>query len=126
MFDRCLQVILVNDHSPNEDLHEPLERYVKLLPRKVILVRTTKREGLMRARMIGAGMATGDVLFFQDAHTEANVGWAEPLLYEIMKNPKTVIQPNVDQIDAMTIEYIGGRGIGAVPRGGFTWDLRYV
>jgi polypeptide N-acetylgalactosaminyltransferase len=83
-----LQVILVNDNSPNEDLHEPLERYVKLLPRKVILVRTTKREGLMRARMIGAGMATGEVLFFQDAHTEANVGWVEPLLYEIQKEPE--------------------------------------
>ena len=61
----CVQVILVNDASPNEDLREPLERYVKLLPRKVLLVRTKKREGLMRARMIGAGMATGDVLFFQ-------------------------------------------------------------
>ena len=117
---------MVNDASPNEDLQEPLERYVKLLPRNVILVRTTRREGLMRARMIGAGMATGDVLFFQDAHTEANAGWAEPLLFEIMKNPKTVIQPTVDQIEANTIEYLGGKTIGAVPRGGFTWDLRYA
>lgn len=116
----------MNDASPNKDLREPLERYVKLLPRKVILVRTRKREGLMRARMIGAGMATGDVLFFQDGHTENNAGWAEPLLYEIVKNPHTVIQPSVDQIEAWTIEYVGGYSIGAVPRGGFSWDLRYV
>jgi len=116
----------VNDASPNEDLREPLERYVKLLPRKVVLVRTKKREGLMRARMIGAGMATGDVLFFQDGHTENNAGWAEPLLAEIHKNPKTVIQPSVDQIEQWTIEYVGGYGIGSVPRGGFSWDLRSV
>lgn len=121
-----LQIILVNDNSPNDDLKEPLERYVKLLPRKVILVRTKKREGLMRARMIGAGMATGEVLFFQDAHTECNAGWAEPLLYEIARNPMTVIQPSVDQIDASTIQYNGGYTIGAVPRCGFTWDLRSV
>jgi len=80
----------------------------------------------MRARMIGASMATGDVLFFQDGHTENNAGWAEPLLAEIAKNPHTVIQPSVDQIEAWTIEYIGGYGIGAVPRGGFSWDLRSV
>lgn len=116
----------MNDASPNEDLREPLERYVKLLPRKVVLVRTKKREGLMRARMIGAGMATGDVLFFQDGHTENNAGWAEPLLAEIVKNPQTVIQPSVDQIDAWTIEYLGGYSIGSVPRGGFSWDLRCV
>lgn len=116
------QIILVNDHSPNDDLKDPLESYVALLPRKVVLVRTRKREGLIRARMIGASMATGDVLMFQDAHTEANVQWAEPLLEEIVKNPKTVIQPNVDQVEAMTIQYLGGRPI--VPRGGFSWDLR--
>lgn len=116
----------MNDGSPNEDLREPLERYVKLLPRKVVLVRTKKREGLMRARMIGAGMATGDVLFFQDGHTENNAGWAEPLLAEIVKNPKTVVQPSVDQIEQWTIQYLGGYSIGAVPRGGFSWDLRFV
>src|SRR6218665_1157666 len=116
------QIILVNENSPNEDLKEPLEKYVALLPRKVILVRPRKREGLIRARMIGASMATGDVLMFQDAHTEANVQWAEPLLEEIVKNPKTVIQPNVDQVEANTIQYIGGRPI--VPRGGFSWYLR--
>ena len=115
-------IILVNDHSPNEDLGSPLEQYVKLLPPKVRLVRTQKREGLIRARMIGARLTHGDVLMFQDAHTEANVGWAEPLLVEIKRNPSAVIQPEVDQVEAHTIEYIGSSGI--VPRGGFSWDLR--
>ena len=67
-----------------------------------------------------------DTRYSQDAHTENNAGWAEPLLWEIVKNPQTVIQPSVDQIDAWTIEYLGGYSIGAVPRGGFSWDLRYT
>lgn len=115
-------IILVNDHSPNADLGGPLEKYVKLLPEKVRLVRTEHREGLIRARMIGARLSSGDVLMFQDAHTEANVQWAEALLHEIWKNPETVIQPEVDQIEAFTLRYIGGTGV--VPRGGFSWDLR--
>ena len=49
-------------------------------------------------------------------------GWAEPLLEEIRKNPKTIVQPEVDQIEAMSLEYIGSSGV--VPRGGFSWDLR--
>ncbi|ELU15388.1 hypothetical protein CAPTEDRAFT_224548 [Capitella teleta] len=118
------QVILVNDHSPNADLNDPLERYVKYLPEKVILIKTSKREGLIRARMMGADMATGDVLMFQDGHTENNVQWAEPLLEEIKRNPKVVIQPHVDAIDQWTIQYEPSSSV--VPRGGFSWDLRYT
>ncbi len=59
------QIILVNDNSPNADLGVPLEKYIKLLPENVILVKTKKREGLIRARMIGAQMATGDTIMFQ-------------------------------------------------------------
>ena len=51
-----------------------------------------ERVGLIRARMTGASMARGEVLMFQDAHTEANVGWAEPLLQAIKDDPTTVIQ----------------------------------
>ena len=81
-----------------------------------------KRSGLVRARLTGLRLVTADVVMFQDAHTEANEQWAEPLLEEIRLNPKTIIQPNVDQIEATTLQYIGNHG--PVPRGGFSWDLR--
>lgn len=56
-----------------------LEEYISNLER-VRLIRTNKREGLVRARLIGATYATGDVLTFLDCHCECVPGWIEPLL----------------------------------------------
>ena len=64
---------MVDDKSTDDFLGEPLERYVRLLP-KVTLVRNKNREGLIRSRMVGFHMATSPVVIFLDAHTEANEG----------------------------------------------------
>ncbi len=57
----------------------------------------------------------------QDAHTEANIGWLEPLLSELKKHPEQILQPFVDGIDAMNIEYTAP---GEIYTGSFSWDLR--
>ncbi len=58
-----------------------LERYMtQRLPSKVKLLRLPRRSGLIRARLAGAGMATGDVLVFLDSHCECGYDWIQPLL----------------------------------------------
>ncbi|OWK07165.1 GALNT12, partial [Cervus elaphus hippelaphus] len=73
------EVILVDDYSDREHLKERLATELAGLP-KVRLVRASKREGLVRARLLGASVAQGDVLTFLDCHCECHEGWLEPLL----------------------------------------------
>lgn len=48
------EIILVDDVSTWDVLKRPLDDYIKLLPAPVKIIRTEKREGLIRARLIGA------------------------------------------------------------------------
>ena len=67
-------------------MKEKLETYIKRFNGKVKLYRTDKREGLVRARVIGAEHATGDVIVVLDAHCECVTNWLPPLLTRIKVN----------------------------------------
>ncbi|XP_054721905.1 putative polypeptide N-acetylgalactosaminyltransferase 10 [Uloborus diversus] len=116
------EIILVDDFSTKGKLKEPLNRYMSDHHTKVKIKRATKREGLIRARLLGAKAATGEVILFLDSHTEANVDWLPPLLEPIAIDRKTVVCPFIDVIDFETLAY---RSQDEGGRGAFDWELYY-
>lgn len=69
-----------------EYLGKKLEDHVAKLPVPVKVLRTGKRSGLIRARLIGADQVHGEVITFLDAHCECTKGWLEPLLSRIAED----------------------------------------
>ncbi|XP_063778877.1 polypeptide N-acetylgalactosaminyltransferase 12 [Pseudophryne corroboree] len=117
------EIILVDDYSDKEHLKERLEKYISSL-KKVRLIRANKREGLVRARLLGASIATGEVLTFLDCHCECHVGWLEPLMERIREKETAVVCPVIDVIDWLTFEYLGNAGEPQI--GGFDWRLVFT
>lgn len=116
-------VILVDDFSDMPHTKEQLEEYFKPYP-KVKIVRAKKREGLIRARLLGARYSTAPVLTYLDSHCECTTGWLEPLLDRIARNSTTVVCPVIDVIDDTTLEYHWKNSDG-VNVGGFDWNLQF-
>ncbi|KAM6903292.1 polypeptide N-acetylgalactosaminyltransferase 4 [Lycodopsis pacificus] len=116
------EIILIDDDSDRGYLKSQLADYISNLDR-VRLIRTTKREGLVRARLIGATYATGDVLTFLDCHCECVPGWIEPLLERISENASTIVCPVIDTIDWNTFEFYMQTDEPMI--GGFDWRLTF-
>ncbi|CAH2035238.1 unnamed protein product, partial [Iphiclides podalirius] len=93
------------------------------------LLRTSKREGLIRARLYGAENSVGEVLVFLDSHIEVNVDWLAPLLSHLSEDvdgltvrySHRAVVPIIDVINADTFEYTGS----PLVRGGFNWGLHF-
>ncbi|EDW75603.2 uncharacterized protein Dwil_GK23729, isoform C [Drosophila willistoni] len=116
------EIILVDDASERDFLGKKLEDYVAKLPVRTFVLRTEKRSGLIRARLLGAEHVTGEVITFLDAHCECTEGWLEPLLARIVQNRRTVVCPIIDVISDETFEYITASDS---TWGGFNWKLNF-
>ncbi|KAL2095402.1 hypothetical protein ACEWY4_010121 [Coilia grayii] len=116
------EIILVDDFSDKEHLKSSLEDYMARLP-KVRILRTKKREGLIRTRLLGAAAAKGGVITFLDSHCEANINWLPPLLDRIAQNRKTIVCPMIDVIDHDNFGY--ETQAGDAMRGAFDWEMYY-
>ncbi|KAG8504594.1 Polypeptide N-acetylgalactosaminyltransferase-like 6 [Galemys pyrenaicus] len=117
VFGNQFQSIKTKDH-----LKEKLEEYMARFS-KVRIVRTKKREGLIRTRLLGASMARGEVLTFLDSHCEVNVNWLPPLLNQIALNHRTIVCPMIDVIDHNHFGYEAQAGDAM--RGAFDWEMYY-
>ncbi|CAM4545244.1 unnamed protein product [Leuciscus chuanchicus] len=99
------EIILVDDNSDSVELKFNLDRYVnKRYPGLVKIVRNSKREGLIRARIHGWNAATAPVVGFFDAHVEFNMAWAEPILTRVKEDHTRIILPAIDNIKYNTFE----------------------
>ncbi|XP_063600555.1 polypeptide N-acetylgalactosaminyltransferase 1-like [Penaeus indicus] len=116
------EILLVDDASERTFLKEPLEEYVSKLPVAVRVIRSPKRTGLIRARLLGAQEAKGEVLTFLDAHCEATIGWLEPLLSRIAEDNKRVVCPIIDIIHEDTFQYVKSFELHW---GAFNWNLHF-
>merc|ERR1712110_1026350 len=120
------EVVLVDDKSELEHLHDKLENEIKKpYYSKVKLVRNAEREGLIRARNNGALAATGDVVVFLDAHCEVAYNWLPPLLAPIHEDRTTLSVPVIDGINwnDFSIKPVYARGSHS--RGLFEWGMLY-
>jgi len=110
-----VEIILVDDAS---DWAIPADL---LAMEKVVGIRLKKREGLIRARTVGAQAARGEVLTFLDSHVEANKQWVEPLLERVSQDYRNVVTPVIDLIDDHTFRY----GASPIVKGAFNWALTF-
>lgn len=69
-----LYIILFLYYLLLEFLKNPLDDYVKTLSVPTRVLRSYERVGLIKARLLGAHDAKGEVLTFLDAHCECTVG----------------------------------------------------
>ncbi|VBB28953.1 unnamed protein product [Acanthocheilonema viteae] len=116
------EIILVDDFSTRTFLKAELDEFVAQLNIHIKVIRANERVGLIRARLMGAKEAEGDVLTFLDSHCECTKGWLEPLLARIKENRKAVVCPVIDVINEQTFAY--QKGIELF-RGGFNWNLQF-
>jgi polypeptide N-acetylgalactosaminyltransferase len=91
----------------------------------VKILRATKREGLIKARIRGTEAATAPTLTFLDSHIEACEGWLEPLLDRIAENPTNVAIPVISVIKTDTFEFIYQTSSISIQYGSFYWRMTY-
>ncbi|NXE00404.1 GALT6 acetylgalactosaminyltransferase, partial [Chaetorhynchus papuensis] len=111
-------------------LKEELDRYVER-GGVVRVVRQRERKGLIGGGLLGASVASGEVLTLGGGHCECppcewGGGWLEPLLSRIAEEPRGGVSPDIATIDLNTFEFSKPVQNGKQhSRGNFDWSLTF-
>ncbi|XP_050098588.1 putative polypeptide N-acetylgalactosaminyltransferase 9 [Anopheles aquasalis] len=116
------EILLVDDSSTMEHLHQSLEQYIANLP-KVRLIRAPTRLGLIRARLLGAKSARSGIITFLDAHCEVIEGWLEALIAHVAQNETMIAIPAIDWIHEDTLSLNAQNSVRYY--GSFDWGLNF-
>ncbi|XP_058836082.1 putative polypeptide N-acetylgalactosaminyltransferase 9 [Topomyia yanbarensis] len=116
------EIILVDDFSTLAHLKTQLDDYFRPYS-KVRIVRAGQREGLIRARILGAKSARAEIVTFLDAHCEVIVGWLEAQLDRVARDPTRIAIPSIDWIheDTMALNAQSSQ----LYFGSFDWTLNF-
>lgn len=113
------QILLVDD--ANDEGWSYAEALQALHP-KVAVHRNTARQGLIKAKVTGAAATTSPVIVFLEPHCIANKQWLEPMLDQLLAQPKSVAVPVIDIIpEENTDQYTYVDSF----YGGFDWKLEF-
>ena len=115
------EIVLADDYSTKDHLGNQLDEYVKTL-KKVKIIRSNKRLGVVGARVLGVRNAKGPVIISLDSHVEVTKGWLEPLLDRISDNPTLVVWPKVHGMDKNSFGVHGfDESVGPIGGVDFAW-----
>ncbi|XP_055532237.1 putative polypeptide N-acetylgalactosaminyltransferase 9 [Wyeomyia smithii] len=116
------EIILVDDCSYLPHTKTQLDDYFRPM-RKVRVLRASERQGLIRARLMGAKNTTGQIITFLDAHVECTVGWLEALLDSVARDWRTIAIPTIDWIDEKDMHLRTDNAPSYY--GAYDWDLNF-
>ena len=102
-----------------------IDEYISRFNGLVKIYHNEKREGLIRARTIGAKKSTGSVLVYLDAHCEVERNWLPPLITPILADYRVCTVPMVDSIDGNTYVFEPQQGgdENNLARGAWDWNF---
>uniref|UniRef100_H2YPR0 Polypeptide N-acetylgalactosaminyltransferase n=1 Tax=Ciona savignyi TaxID=51511 RepID=H2YPR0_CIOSA len=112
---------------PPDHLGSKLDEYVTRFNGIVKVYRNSRREGLIRARSIGAKKSSGEILVYLDAHCEAEPNWLPPLITPILNDHRACTVPLIDVIDGnkYTFTEQAGGDENGLARGAWDWSLQW-
>eukprot|EP00921_Rhytidocystis_pertsovi_P012470 GHVQ01020277.1.p1 GENE.GHVQ01020277.1~~GHVQ01020277.1.p1 ORF type:complete len:823 (+),score=115.54 GHVQ01020277.1:338-2470(+) len=117
-----LKEFIVVDDASAEPVADVLDRELPRNVRGMVKVlRYETKEGLIRARIAGADLASSANIFFLDGHCRPKPGWVEPLIRHLKTNYKRVACPVILDISAATWEETGTSGFKMM----FEWNFEF-